>query len=105
MIIRATIANLRPDDAAALGQAAALAGTVYASLGFGPGGVEPRTTFEFAGETQRLPVRDFILDLLKNRGETCAYVTTTETAETEAHGGVSTVRAFLLYADGHREEL
>lgn len=101
MVLRVTVANLTPEDAAQWGQHRGVNGTAFHSLGFGSWGVEPGTTLEFALEPHDLPhLRTLILQLLTDRGEAAAYVTSSGIKRDEDDW---TATAGLWYADGRIE--
>lgn len=103
MILRATVANIDPQDAAQHFQAAGLDGTAFPSYGFGAWGQESGTTLEFAfPKAESLSIyRSALLGLLQARGESAAYVTLVFRDSTrQAFSGHS---AELWYADGRTE--
>lgn len=89
---RVTIANVTAPCVAGSFQARGLSGTIFNTLGFGAWGVEPGVTIELAGAQPADAIEDATRAVLAAAGESAAYVNT---------GAV----AFLLAADGSREEL
>ena len=76
MQVTVAVANITPAEFAALAQAAGLAGSVHANLGFGPWDVEPGVTAEFGllDQAGADAVLGFVRELLGKRGEQAAYV-------------------------------